>query len=677
MSLFSDGLSFVDDFVANSSNELNESISGASNRSQVSALDQAGNDATDRVQKPAFDRLESNPVVNMGVDTLNEAVTTLSQQLLINGTKKLENAANEAVGFPIRKTVQNTTDVVYTAIGLASTAQVEVLMELARSNARLIIEQIEAKNELIKELEAEIKALNNAVMIILNSQPFFTAYFDDLIKAFFLIRGANTSLKSVVSVLRSVKRFSTFGYNKAIDDLEKALALILPDRSEELAERGVTADDIRLDTFLLETIGRPENEEALAAALAIPGISAKIGELLALYTLRTLAINGLIILFLNSLDEFIKAYERNDNIDQATINHITAATDQLDKLLADMKVILFPTDGREKSVRYPAEVTTSATAWGIRLAPIIEWLKINPGKASQELDITGESVKRYLKSVEDLKKIGNQVVGLAELPAKEAQEDIKKVPTIIGKLLLRANTVLAANTINVKNVAGTGIDLDTTTTPFLIRQQFVQANDFMRAARQLDNKIEAALEPFINTPFELLEGADRVVNQMVGIMDDIGFDRGADLLRKADIKGFYESNSKTLTYVGAGAAGLGLIIKGLGDPTAESEVTDQEFEKVSELKSELDRKSDVKQVEASRSGAATKEAFINDKKVEHERNEKLGREAKLVAQKHDPDIKDSPIDNVKSTVGKALGDKFNFKEGPLSQLDPVRKRLPF
>jgi len=372
--------------------------------------------------------------------------------------------------------------------------------------------------------------------------------------------------------------------------------------------------------------------------------------------------------------EFIKAYERNDNIDQSTINHIKAATNQLDKLLADMKVLVFPTDGREKDVSYPLSVTTSATAWGIRLFPVIEWLKINPGKASKELDITGESVTRYLKAVKDLKLINNQQSGLADLRVKEAIEDPKHVPTIIGKLLLTANTVLASNTTTDKDgILGTSIGAPIT--PFQIRQKFVQGNDFMRAALQLDNKIVAALKPFIDTPFELLEGADRIVGQMTGIMEDMGFDRGADLLRKADIKGFYESNSKTLTYVGAAGAGLGLILQGLGDPG--EEVADQEFGKVSEIKAKYDRQSDVQQVEAARSGSATSEVFINDKKKEFENNELLATQAKAIAEKHDPEVKEGPLDIVKNAVGQTVGNKLNVKDKLPAQLDPIRSRLPF
>ena len=668
MGLVFDAFKLVDEFVNDSKEQAEKSIQGAENRSTASAAEQLTQNTSNTVSTASLNEVQKNPIVAMGLSSANQAVTQVTQGLVVSGTKKLETAANQALGFNIRETVRSTTEAAFSAIALASTAKVEIIMELARTNAREIVRLIGEKNAVITELKSEIKTQNKAGKIMQNRNQFFSEYHDDLIVALGLIENADARLKSVVSVLRSSKKFNTRNYDQAVTELEQAKALILPpEREGQLQDAGITAEGIRGDTFLQATFASPANQEILAAALSIPAISARIGELMLSYAGLTVQINGLLAIFLTVLDDFISTYQRNDNVDKNTINHITSATDQLDSLIADMRVVLDAPAAEKAKARYPFQVTTSATGWGIRVVAVIEWLRVNPGKASQILDITGESVERYKQAVTDLQAIGDQVVGLARLRVpNSAQEDPLQVPKDLGKLLLTANTAIASNTVQIDDVAGTGLTLGALggeQARLNTRSQFLQADNLMDAALQLDAAIVGALQPFIDTPFELLEGADRIVKQMAEVMDDLGLDRGGDLLRKADIKGFYAANSKTLTYVGAAAAGLGVFLDDIVQVSSlgtDEEITDQEFGKVQELKAELDRQNDVKQVETARSGAATKDAFVADQQTKLKRDEALGSAVRKIAEKRDEDTQNDPVVVTRDIVGKAVGKKFSF-----------------
>jgi hypothetical protein len=642
---FLSGSNFIQEFIAKKSDDFNQAVFGVQNRASNSAGGQLTGSIQDRVSQPAFDHISQNPIIAMGEDTANQAITTISQQLLVTGSKKLEAAVNKATGINIRKTIQDVTDGYFTIVGLVSTASVEIAMELARTNARSIVSLIGKKEEAIKTIQTEIRALNNAVVILSNADPFFKDYYAKLVQAYTNTLAANTQLKSVSRILSTTHRYNSIVYEKSLNQLIAARDVILPDRDVDVTSiRGIT-------DFLEQTITRQTNKQALAAALSIPGITAKIGAAYLSYVEYTVGINVLIALFLTVLDDFINTYKRNDNLDQNTINHIKAGTVQLDSLLADMRVVLFPKDSRASATfttpvvnlnvpKYASQVTTSATGWGIRLTTIIEWLKVQPGRASKELDVTSESVLRYQAAVKLLKAQGNIPLGGATLNVKESQENVKETTFAVGKLLFLANTTIG-----------------TQQTPAELLQRRVQLVSLFNAATILDTRIKTALQPFIDTPFNLLNGADKVVKQMGAISRDLGLDRAADLLEKADIKGFYAMSGTTATYAGAAVAGMTAII---GSMKSDPATTDSELASMENVKSGFDRDNEAKKVEATRSASSSSEQFVAEQKQGLDASKQQASAADEVAQKKDAAVAASPINTAQNTITKAIGNKMNF-----------------
>lgn len=689
----SDGVQFISDFIAKREADVADSIKAITNRAKVSPDGQLQAGVAERSGGASQEFLASNPIINMGIDTANQAVTNVTQQLIVTGEKQLEQAVNRATGIDVRKTIQNVTDSYFAVVGLASTASIEVALELARLNARLIIKNLDEKDLIIKDLIGDVNQLYNAIVILLNSQPFFQDYFSKLIQAYQKILVANQNIKSVASVLKQIKSYNQVLYNSSLVSLGEARDLMLPDRSAQIGE-------INPIQMLQATITRKTNKDALAAAATIPGISFRMGTKFIRYVAVTLEINSLLALFTNALNSFIQQYKRNDNIDATTINHITAGTNQLDALLSDMKAVLYPNatapiaqrngtvtlvsstfitvkynNDKSESFRYDSNrltpsvsvgslviagqplttaveqdrlysglVTTSATMWGIRLTAIIEWLKIQPGKASAELDITGESVTRYNTAVSKLNLIGDKTVGLATLKITKAQEQTLDTSQSFAANLLLANKVVA-----------------TQEAPADVRNRFIQLRNRFEAALILDADIRNALTPFINTPFELLKGADRVVKQLSQLTRSLGFDRGADLLEKADFTGFFNSNADTITYAGAAVAGVTSILGGvLGNPNS----TDSDVRKITTIQDKFSRRSENQKVEATRGTASSAPIYQAKQEADLSQDRQDADKATEVAKKQDPEIAESPLTKAESLISKALKNTFNSGSFP-------------
>jgi len=619
------GVASINDFLSQFKSESTSEITSAQNKDKVSPAGRISNKVTTTVSTSTTAFLGNNPVISTGADIINSVVGPLSQSLANRAIKTATGALQP---------LQTAADAYFTTLSLVSTASVEIAMELARANARLIVSKIQAKEAVITQLNAEATALYNAIAVILNSQPYFTAYLQKLLQAYALMTTADQDLKSVVAALKTKKPY----YNNTLFDqamalLNQAETLILPDPTANTSQ-------IRSGNLLTGNNSVAHAKDAQAAAMAITGISAQIAKLMVQYASLTLEINGLISLFLSALTSFISTYQRNSNVDQATVNHITSGTNQLDSLLASMKPLLFPTTAVKGDPLYPTKVTSNATAWGLRLATIIQWLQVNPGTASQNLNITGESVRRYNQAVALLQGYGNRTVGSATLLVSASQEDFFNTGTQVAQILYDANTVLAS----AKD-------------PRNVRAEMRKFLDLLQAAHSLDQDIVSALTPFIHTPNNLIAGADKVIQDLASTARKLGFDRVADLIGKGDVANLFSANATTATYVGAALSGVrGIITKINASPNA----TDQDKAKLAQVDNDLSAQNAVKQVEATRSATDTTDTFVAKKNAQVASTNQDGQAAIQIASKYDSTeaASQSQVDQLSGIYNDTTGTAF-------------------
>jgi hypothetical protein len=580
--------------------------------------------------------LANNPIASLGLDVVNSYATTLAQGLVSSVLKKTSK---------LTKGIDGAVNSVFTVWAMASTAQVEVLMEIARGNARLIVSQLAQKDAAIKLLQADIIKLNNAITLLVNGANFFSPYKKQLIQAYNLIKNGDTNLKSVVSTLNAVHQYRHVQYQNAVNTLVQAQALILPDRTADF--------NLITSGHFLQTSGVTSAKNALAAALSIPALTASIAKNFITYSALTVSIDALIVLFQTALGSFINAYTRNTNIDAVTIDHINNATRQLDSLLIDMGTQLFPTDGSDSSPIYPTKLTASATVWGVELTGIIEWLKLEPGQASKALDVTGESVRRYNLALSQLNAMntldpitaastGRYRSGSAVLTVEAGSEKILDTAAQVGLVMLTANTAVASNSISVA-----------------AQQNIRSLSSLMQISLGLDSDIRNALTPFINTPNNLLNGASTVVSNMANLTKSLGLDRAASLLAKADIAGMFSVTSQTATFVGAAILGTrALLAKLESNPAA----TDQDKANLTNYSDEMSRTQSAKNIEATVSSTDNADLFKQQQQAKITKLKKLKAASDAVEAKQNgnPLAPTSDLATVTKIVVNYATNKFNY-----------------
>jgi hypothetical protein len=547
---------------------------------------------------PSLDAISNNPIAAMGMDFAAEIVGDVTQTLLNQALGKLTKGLSG---------VEGAVGSFFTTLALAATAGVEFAMELARGNARLILKKIKEKDDAIAILKEDITALNNALEMLLNSDPYFDKYVAELIIAYGLIDNSNKQLKSVVSTLKAAHFYNDKQYARALSNLIKANEKILPDKSADISA-------IRSGK-LEDTVAGGNAKKAAAAALTIPGIVANITKHFIVYSKVTYELNGLIFAFNNALDSFITSYSRNDNIDKATIDHITGGTTQLDSLLGQMNVLLFPTPEVGSSPVYVAKIMGAASLWGVQLTTVVEWLKVEPGKASKQLDLTGESVNRYKAARAILMSQGNLTFGTYTLTVNESQENVIATAKDVVLIATAANTVVSTQKLSKD-----------------VKAKVRQLNDLFSASKSLDTRIKNAVTPFVNTPNNLIQGMDKVVGDLSSLAKSLGLDRAANLMASANITGLLAMTAETATFIGAAVLGFRTILKALeGNPNA----TDQDKTKLTESADQASREKATKSIEASRSSSDTSATYAKDRKTRAQKISKQTTEATKIATKYE------------------------------------------
>jgi len=594
-----DSIKLLEKYLGIATEKTAISVSSITNRQKLSA---SGKSAKTLVAVPANASLaavKKNPIAAMGIDTATQIITKTSQGLLRTAINKVN-----------LKPIQNAVGGFFQMLAMATTFGTEIAMELARNTARNLIKALAEKDLIIDQLLEQITLLHNMVMVLLNSNPFLDAYLRKALAAYYLIQQATGKFANVVKVLERNARYQKGQFDSGIKNLESARDLLLPPDSANISS---FADVTKL---VSSSIGRQSNENALTAALAIPGITLRIGQLMLKYISATINVNAYISTYVNALDDFISSYTRNTTLDKATIDHINAGNSQLYTLLDDMAVLLFPDDETINDPFYGPNVTTAGSVWSIRLVSILEWLRLNPSKGSETLDLTSQAVDAYTKSLQLISNMNDMPYTGGELKVEAGLENSLETSIVISKMLLLANTILAKSVTNAP-----------------VSQEFRKVLDHLKQAKLLDAKIRNAITPFINTGFNTFGPAKQLVGSLLNTANSLGLDRAVGLIAGGNIKDIFSLTPQNATHSAAAVTGMNSIIARLkSDPnTPETNVA-----KTEEIRDELKREQTTKEIESSRASAASADAQISKADANLARKKKLITQAKQIALQSDP-----------------------------------------
>ena len=652
MASLSDAVKMMEDYLTQQSSDTAKLVSSAGLSDKGDPLGQARNTVTNNAIAQVKAQIETNPIAQMGIDTANQMATTLVQKLVTDAFTKVNVS-------PIQNAVQN----FFQAWASVSTLESEVAMELARNTANNINNLLTQKAKIVGEIQNELTALHNACIIILNSTPFFDAYLKDLVSAYQILVGAETKFKNVVKVLQQSQRYRNREFDSAVADLGRAQTLILPDRNADVSSiRGV-------QDLISSTIGRQTNQQARAAAVSIPGISLKIGQKVIEYTRVTTDINLLLNTYADALDGFIASFQRNGNIDQVTIDHINAGITQLADLINGMNSTLFPnlqiTPAFDPTqITYGPKLSAEATGWGIKLQAIIEWMKLNPGKGSQTLDVTSNSVAQYINSKNllvgftyagDTTTDSNaDIITLALTTGITAGMSVLGAPIPPGTVVV---SVIDSNSVRISKRATSDnrfVDIrfggygtlsypggslpieqsreDAEAAVRLVASLLLQVNTIL-ATRQTRTEItarfrvvqkhfetslvhgarvRAALQTFLNTSTSLQGPARQIVGQALGIANKYGLDRVVGLIQDGKTRELFNVTPDTATFSGAAVFGMNQLVSAI---RTQPNVTDAQVERLETVRDTVEREKKAKDIEANRSYSSTLDAAQDELKA--------------------------------------------------------------
>jgi hypothetical protein len=585
MSELSEAVKYIEDYLVTETSDLKQTLTTVNLSSFNNPFGEVNDFTQTTVVSNVQKALVGNPVTKAIGDTATQIVTTTVQSL-VRDVFKHNNLA------PIQNSVQTAMQFLATI----ATLDVELAMELTRNTARNLIVVINRKKKISSEIRSDLTKLHNACIILLNSTPFVDKYVRDLLTALQYIEQSQDNFDNVLQGLESPTNptFKKASFNDGIALLEKAQALVLPDRGN------VTSDLITYFDYLDKTINRPTNQQAIAAASAIPNISQSIGTKVLQYVAATTEINLLLNTYADAIDGYIASFTKNTNLYKIAYDHISTGQKQLNSLSENMSSILLPSSSNPQldpsQLTYGPKLMASATAWGITLQGIIEWMKLNPGVGASQIDQTSRSVAAYKKSIELISEMGNiSYTGGTYVCGRGREEPLQLVKKM-ASLLIKVNTIVA-----------------TSKTKYEITDEFRYVRNFLDASDQNSNRLLSALQVFTSTQPSIPTEAKKQLDKILEYANSQGLDRLAGLLNTGDVRKIFGITGETATYTGAAVAGVNKLLTVFrGSTTA----TDTQVQKIEELRDTYDRQKKSEDVAASRSyasGIAAVRELIEDK----------------------------------------------------------------
>jgi len=614
-----DSVNQLSDYLDNAIKSGNKTFEASTTRASAQPDGQLQQQLQTQTSQTAMDAIAQNPVANTAIDTVNTAITSVSQQLVKNVITKVNLTP-----------IQNATKQFFSMYATVTSFGTEVAMAFARNTGGKLVAAVKNKDSISQQLEAEIVALYNACAILLGGQPFFDQYLRNVAQAYTLILQADTNLKTVVQALESPNPFyQATRFNLSISQLTQAENLILPDR-------GVDVSSIRgTKNFVSSVVKSQSNKQVYAAAVSIPGITAKIGKLVLDYELQSINVNAYINTFVRALSDYISNYTQSNSVNQATIDHINAGTSQIDNLLAQMNTILSQNTGSSTDVTFRAKLSSYGTLWGAELAAIIAWLEANPGAGSALLTQTSASVLAYNKAVAGIESINSIPFTNGEVIINQGQENaLQGLVVPLTRLLVTANTLVATSTSRND-----------------VREQSLVIRTYLQKARQADAAIIAAVQPFLNTQTTLTGKVNKLVQQLVGFASKAGLDRIVGLLTNGKVADLFSATPDTSTFAGAAVNGINDILTSLKEiPGA----TTQQISQLETLRDQVLREQKAQEVYAGRSASLTEGDDIAQQQANVENDKTLVRTATETAKQLDSSLDSDPAEETQKLLTPQL-----------------------
>jgi len=597
-----DAVNSLGDYLNQGLKATNNAATASTKRDMATPSGQLTTSLTNQTSTNTTDQLKTNPILTTAPDSAIGAISTTIQGMVSTAVTKVNLTP-----------IQNASAQFFTLFASVTSFGTEVAMSLARNTGNNLKAALAKKDAISVQLDTEITALYNACSILLNGSPFFNAYLKAVTQAYILMVTADANLKDVAAKLAATFKpspvYQTLKFNTSITQLTQARDLLLPPPNTNVS-------GIRSGSLLSQVLPLQSLAQSFTAAVSIAGITLQIAKLALQYEVASINVNAYINTYLNALNDYIANYKQSPGVNQATIDHITAGTSQLDNLIAQMNQILTSITANPTNYSTSVQLNSYGTVWGVQLTAIIEWLKINPGAGSALLSQTTASVNAYNKSVALITAMGTRSFPGGKLIMTAGQED-----AFDGLMIPLAKLIQVANTLVVSF-----------TSKAAFRTQVNSIHSYLQASRAADAQIVAAIQPFLSTKSTISGTVGQGISALTGFANKTGLDRMAGLLTNGNVKDLLTATPSTTTYSGAAVVAVNQVISTL---QASPNSTTQQVSSLQTLRDTVQSKQKAQEQYAGRSAASTQGADIAAQQTQAQNDKTLVQTATIAAQQAD------------------------------------------
>ncbi len=565
---------------------------------------------TDSITNTIMTELKNSPLLQLGEDFIAEQVSKVGNQILENA----QNIVGDQISA-ITTAAEKAVNLAFNAITAAITAQNNIVLFFVQQLGQQILDRLEEKERIRVEMETALRELYNAVAQLTAGDPFFEQYLQQLRLALQKIFTAQSEIISLRNTYQVTDIFQTRRYDAALDLLREAEALLQPEG--EQTDRPFTEEG------LFANVGIPTDSQQLAIILAIPKLAKQTILATKGYLEITAQINGLIVAYLAAVDTLSAV--SSDKIKNYTIGMLDSVNESLASLTSEMALGL---NGSESAFNQPIAgfrpkpipVSSSALGWLIQVKAIIGQLELIPRDALTTLNLDATVTGAYRQSVEQIQGFGTLREGDAILRVTEGQEQIGLIETQITQFTLASLGAIVSGSI-----AANVLPLGRTVLSYL------------DLSRRNDQRLRQAIQPFVGATLPQNDLVTRLGNGIFNMLDEMGLDKAADLLRGGAFQDFFALTTRTATYAGYALA----VISELKSCVSETENVNVLERAEREIERDV-QNSELLLQSASESALRTKRA---------ENNEDIDRLDRLK-----DDVKKAPDACIVDECGKFNGD---------------------
>lgn len=544
----------VTDFIQQEKKKINKNNDSIDILKEQTSTDVVQKSVISEAVDNAVAKLKDSPLAQLGEDFLAEQIAKNGNQIMNNITKQVESTIETQLGISPRKTLAEAQSAVFNTIGAALTAEGDLCMFFLQRLANNILEELDKKDAILRELQEKIRELYNALVLLVAGDPFFSQYLDDLRRALILMDNSQTNLQLIKNTFDVADIFLSTKFEQVKQDLEAAADLIEPDDDDP---------DVKFtDSGLLAGVGIPSEPQQLTVLLSVPQLVGDVLQAADGYFISVFRINALLLAFITGEEKCSRS--TSQKLKNYTLDTLESLITKLDTLNDKMaREINGSTEARQAPIPGfepdPVGVSGRALGWLFELRTIIEYLSFVPGDSLEAVSTSQSALDKYNEAVEALKLLDGETRAGAVLTATDGREEVGQLEQQITTFVLAALQAIVD-----AEVADEILALGRT---LLIR---------LDLSLELDQQIREAILPFAQADLGFTQALEKAGNSIYSLLDEFGLDRAKDLLERGGFEEFFNLNSKTATFAGAALVGIAVLKECLSTTEDRQQLDDAE-----------------------------------------------------------------------------------------------------